>query len=91
MFYNGKCYLFDLLKINPFKYGLEDVMRNENILKIFHDFCEDQAALINQYNIVCKYVFDTQIAHRVISQAKSNSQKLVPPKDNNISLNDLLS
>ena len=47
MFYNGKCFLFDLLKINPFKYGLDEVMKNENILKIFHDFCEDQSALIN--------------------------------------------
>ena len=59
MFFNEKCFLFDLLKINPFVYGLEELMKNESILKIFHDFCEDQSALINQYNVVCKYVFDT--------------------------------
>ena len=51
--------MFDLLKINPFKYGLEEVMRSESILKIFHDYCEDISALMNQYNIVCKSVFDT--------------------------------
>lgn len=90
MFFNGKCYLFDLLKVNPFRYGLEDVMRSHKILKIFHDFCEDQAALINQYNVVCNFVFDTQIANRVIQQAKLKSKKLVNCRDNNISLNDLL-
>ena len=59
MYFNGTCYLFDLLKINPFQYGLEEVMTNNHILKIFHDFCEDQSALINQYNVVCNNVFDT--------------------------------
>jgi ribonuclease D len=59
MYFNGTCFLFDLIKINPFKYGLEDIMIHNNILKIFHDFCEDQSALINQYNVVCNNVFDT--------------------------------
>jgi ribonuclease D len=59
MYFDGTCYLFDLLKVNPFEYGLGDVMQSENILKIFHDFCEDQSALITQYNIVCNSVFDT--------------------------------
>jgi len=46
--------------------------------------------LVNQFNLVCNYVFDTQVAHRVICQALYNSTKLVNYKDNNISLSDLL-
>lgn len=41
MYFDGKCYIFDLLKVNPFNHGLEEVMQNTQILKIFHDFCED--------------------------------------------------
>lgn len=59
MYFDGKCYLFDLLQVNPFAYGLEDVMQSHQILKLFHDFCEDQSALLNQYNVLCNYVFDT--------------------------------
>lgn len=66
MYFAGKCYLFDLLAVDPFVYGLKEVMQSKHIMKIFHDFCEDQSALINQYNLVCDFVFDTQIAHRVI-------------------------
>ena len=65
-------------------------MQSTEIMKIFHDFCEDQSALINQFNVVCNFVFDTQIAHRVICQALLHSTKQVNYQDNNISLNDLL-
>jgi ribonuclease D len=59
MYFAGKCYLFDLLAVDPFPYGLKEVMQSQSIMKIFHDFCEDQSALINQYNLVCNFVFDT--------------------------------
>lgn len=59
MYFGGKCYLFDLLQVNPFQYGLEEVMESHTIMKIFHDFCEDQSALINQFNVICNFVFDT--------------------------------
>ena len=59
MHFAGKCYLFDLLAVDPFIYGLKEVMTSKTIMKIFHDFCEDQSALINQYNLVCDFVFDT--------------------------------
>lgn len=90
MFFNGRTFIFDLLRLNPFQCGLEEVMESNKILKIFHDFCEDHSALVNQFNLVCNYVFDTQVAHRVICQALYNSTKLVNYKDNNISLSDLL-
>jgi exonuclease 3'-5' domain-containing protein 1 len=90
MYFAGKSYLFDLLSVDPFVYGLKEVMQSNTIMKIFHDFCEDQSALINQYNLVCDFVFDTQIAHRVIQQAKFRSQKLANYDDNNISLALLL-
>ena len=79
-----------MLKVNPFVHGLLEVFQSTSILKIFHDFCEDESALINQYNVVSNFVFDTQIAHRVVCQAISGSSKLVNYKDNNISLNELL-
>jgi ribonuclease D len=90
MYFAGKCYLFDLLSVNPFINGLDEVMASKTIVKIFHDFCEDQSALINQYNLNCYFVFDTQIAHRVVQQALCNTSKLLNYKDNNISLADLL-
>lgn len=90
MYFAGKCFLFDLLTVNPFIYGLKEVMESRTVMKIFHDFCEDQSALINQYNMVCNYVFDTQIAHRVVQQAIHKTSKLANFKDNNISLADLL-
>ena len=60
-----------MLKVNPFdhklKHNLKQILTSQRIIKIFHDFCEDCSALINQYGVYCNKVFDTQIAHRVIS------------------------
>jgi hypothetical protein len=47
MYFAGKSYLFDLLSVDPFAYGLKEIMQSKTIMKIFHDFCEDQSALIN--------------------------------------------
>ena len=41
MYFDGTCYLFDLLKFNPFKFGLDEVFSDDQTVKIFHDFCED--------------------------------------------------
>jgi exonuclease 3'-5' domain-containing protein 1 len=90
MYFAGKSYLFDLLALNPFDHGLKEVMQSKKIMKIFHDFCEDQSALTNQFNVFCDFVFDTQIAHRVIQQALKKTPKLVNCEDNNISLSKLL-
>jgi ribonuclease D len=45
--------------VNPFMHGFKDVMESHQVMKIFHDFCEDASALICQYNIICNFVFDT--------------------------------
>ena len=69
-------YVFDLLRVNPFDHdiacNLKQILTAHHIIKIFHDFCEDCAALINQHGVRCASVFDTQIAHRVISTATQN-------------------
>jgi ribonuclease D len=44
-------YLFDLLKVNPFSlkdgsHGLKHVLEDRDIVKVFHDFCEDTSALV---------------------------------------------
>eukprot|EP00347_Sterkiella_histriomuscorum_P018188 403346454 len=79
-----KCFLFDILKLNGLPKCLKNVLEDPDIIKIFHDFCEDTAALVQQYNVHCDRVFDTQIAHRIINQDSDE------PRDQNISLNHLL-
>ena len=69
VFFSNKCFIIDLQAVNPFCYGFKEVMESNMVMKIFHDFCEDGSALINQYGVYCSHVFDTQIAHRVIIQA----------------------
>lgn len=76
--------MIDLTKINPFPLGLKKVLESQSIVKIFHDFCEDTSALVNQFGVHCENVFDTQIAHRMWKQGSED------PKDSNISLNALL-
>lgn len=61
--YKGHSYLFDLQIFNPFtstaQYNLASVLQSPKVTKIFHDFCEDGAALQNYHNITCTKVFDT--------------------------------
>ena len=45
--------------MNPFKLGLKSVLEDRNIVKVFHDFCEDTSSLIRQYDVICDGVFDT--------------------------------
>ena len=80
-----------MLKGDPFdhrlKYNLKQILTSTNIIKIFHDFCEDCSALINSHGVYCSRVFDTQIAHRVIS---TSTQNLGNSNQNQIGLNQLL-
>lgn len=62
-------------------------MESKEIVKVFHDFCEDAASLISHYGVQSEKVFDTQIAHRLLSNY------IFPTKgteNNSISLNKLL-
>lgn len=65
--YYGKAFIIDLQCVNPFDHGFREVLESNEVMKIFHDFCEDSSALIGQYNLICNFVFDTQIAHRIIT------------------------
>lgn len=67
VYFANKCFIIDLQAVNPFYYGFKEVMESNQVMKIFHDFCEDASALICQYNLICNFVFDTQIAHRLIT------------------------
>lgn len=60
------------------------MLEDANIVKVFHDFCEDTSALVRQYQVHCDRVFDTQIAHRLLKRDSDD------PKDQNIGLNALL-
>jgi len=92
MSFRNHSYLFDLLRVNPFdhrlKFNLRHILTSPKIIKIFHDFCEDGSALINQHGVYCARVFDTQIAHRVISCATQNIGN--GRNQNQIGLNALL-
>ena len=73
------CYIFDLLKVNPFvqsqgrPHTLKQILEDREIIKVFHDFCEDTSALVRQYGVHCDGVFDTQVAHRLLKSFPSQS------------------
>ena len=67
----------------PFK--LQEVLEDSNIIKVFHDFCEDASALVGFYKIDCQGIFDTQIARRIEAQYRNEKYK-----HNNVGLNKLL-
>jgi ribonuclease D len=62
------------------------VLESDKVLKLFHDFCEDASVFVRQYNLICNYVFDTQIAHRLITDFFQQYDY----RNINISLNNLL-
>ncbi|CAI2367863.1 unnamed protein product [Moneuplotes crassus] len=86
MFLNGSTYIFDVIAHNPFELGLKEILESDNYIKVFHDFCEDSAALFRHFQVSPTKIFDTQIAHRV----KRELEETVTYQDNNISLNNLL-
>lgn len=80
------CYIFDLTKIHPFPQELKQILEDREIIKVFHDFCEDTSALVRQFGVHCDGVFDTQIAHRLLKQGSVSLES----KDQNINLNSFL-
>jgi ribonuclease D len=59
IYFANKSFLIDLRAVNPCLHGFKEVMESNQVMKIFHDFCEDASALICQYNLICNFVFDT--------------------------------
>lgn len=54
-----QCFLFDILKLNGLPKYLKSILEDHTIVKVFHDFCEDTAQLVQQYSVHCDRVFDT--------------------------------
>jgi ribonuclease D len=44
---------------NPFNGDLKRILEHTRIVKVFHDFCEDASALVNQFGVSPKRVYDT--------------------------------
>jgi len=86
LYINGSTYIFDVIKHNPFELGLKEILENDSYIKVFHDFCEDSAALFRHFRVSPTKIFDTQIAHRI----KRELEETITYQDNNISLNNLL-
>ena len=59
VYYAQKSYIIDLQCVNPFDYGFREVLESNEVMKVFHYFCEDASALIYQFNLICNFVFDT--------------------------------
>jgi ribonuclease D len=59
VYFANKSFLIDLRAVNPCQHGFKEVLESNQVMKIFHDFCEDASALICQYNLICNFVFDT--------------------------------
>lgn len=87
IYFEGCTYIFDLLEFNPFSGVLREILESNNIIKVFHDFCEDAASLITHYGVRAERVFDTQIAHRLLANALNPSKC---SENNSVSLNTML-
>lgn len=47
VYWANKSFLIDIQAVNPFLYGFREVMESQQVMKIFHDFCEDTSALVS--------------------------------------------
>lgn len=68
----GNVYLFDVMENRRmFDEGeLKRLLESENVVKVIHSSKGDSAALYHQFGVHLQNVFDTQIAHLVIEEAK---------------------
>lgn len=82
-------YVFDMLTLSHLP-EFNEITKNDNIIKIFHDATEDCAILINNGVISeMKCVYDTQIAYRYLFENKTKME-IKTSKSSNISLKNLL-
>lgn len=68
-----QAFLFDVLtpelkKLFFDKCGLRKVLESKNYLKVFHDCRSDSDALFHHANVRLQNVFDTQVAHALMSK-----------------------
>ena len=64
----GEVFAFDVMvcKELVFEGGLQQLLEDENVVKVMHDCRNDSAALSWQYGVTMKNVFDTRSAHAVL-------------------------
>ncbi|XP_052280797.1 piRNA biogenesis protein EXD1-like [Dreissena polymorpha] len=75
IFDGGHTFLFDILRLgeHAFKEGLESILEDENILKVFHDCRIASDILHHQYSVDLVNVFDTQVADVFIYRLHHNN------------------
>lgn len=59
----GEAFIFDVLSCPEMitEGGLKTLLESENVIKVIHDCRNDSGNLFNQFNILMKNVFDTQV------------------------------
>ncbi|KAK6176227.1 hypothetical protein SNE40_014550 [Patella caerulea] len=74
----GHVYLFDIHKDKRMFQdgGLKQVLKSDQVLKVFHACSGDSEALKHQFGVSLRNVFDTQVAHMVILEKQG---RLIPP------------
>jgi len=58
----GEAYAIDVLELgqSAFDLGLREILENPRIIKVVHDFRQDQDALWHQFRVACEGLFDCQ-------------------------------
>lgn len=69
-----KIYIIDCMSISILK--LENVLANENILKIFHSIRNDASIFFNCLEIKLNNIFDTQLAENFIEKNKNKGDQI---------------
>merc|ERR1712216_994647 len=77
-----RVYLFDALREGVMD-ALQPVLTSSGVAKVMHDCREDCSALLSQFEVTLKNVFDTQVAHTMMLESSAT-------RPFQISLNELL-
>lgn len=70
--FSGHVFVFDILENRDLmkKGRISHLLEDSNVLKVIHDCSNVSAALNFQFAVTLTYVFDTQVAHLLISEHK---------------------
>jgi len=75
----GKAYAIDILALGTraFELGLRGVLESETILKVVHDFRQDQDALWHQFLLEPRHVFDCQLCDVILRRLQGFGTRYV--------------
>ena len=90
MMFHDTCYLFDMIAVRDIhKTALPKIFKSNAITKIIHACAEDSCTLYHHLEVTpIIRIFDTQVAHRLLTTGGMNSSRNV--NDYGISLSTLL-